>query len=643
MIGREVIDQIKETARIEDVVGDYVSLKRKGQNQWACCPFHHEKSPSFSVSPSKGIFKCFGCGKSGDSVGFIMEIEGLGYLEAIKLLGKKYGIEVKEEEQSSEAQQAQNEREAQLIVMSFAGKYYQGQLLEEDEGNAIGLSYFRERGFNDQTIETFQLGYSPGSGQALFQAAKAKGYQEKVMLEAGLLSESNGRVYDRFRGRVMFPIHNVSGKVIAFGARMMGNDKSQPKYLNSPETLLYQKKSILYGIFQARQAIRQKDNCYLTEGYTDVLSLHQAGVINVVASSGTSLTEEQIRLIKRYTDNVTVLYDGDQAGIKASFRGIDLLLQEGLNVRAVTFPDGDDPDSYCRKVGPAAFQSYLQDEVRDFMSFMLGIKMSEAGRDPLKKAEIVGDIVSSIALIADTIKRAVYIKECATQLQMAEEVLITELNKKLIKRRKEDKQRKELDLPDGVVTAATALDHSQFHTFTLGSPDLRSGYEREICRLLLSYGHISVEEGRYVVDYLFEETGDVPFMSGVYQEFMQEYQSEAMLQPGLDLSQYFTAHERETIRKLAIELLSVRYEVSEAWKEHAIEVPKEQDILSHVVVTTVLRLKWQHIRKLIEENQRVLQGLQLDEEVELHQKIHFELKQTERELAEKLGIVVAGK
>lgn len=642
MISRQVIDQIRETARIEEVVGDYVSLKRKGQNQWACCPFHQEKSPSFSVSPSKGIFKCFGCGKSGDSIGFIMEIEGLGYLEAIRALGKKYGIEVKEEEQSSEAQQEQNEREAQLIAMNFACRYYETQLKEAEEGQSIGLSYFKERGFNSQTIETFQLGYSPASGQALHEEALAKGYQEQILLNAGLLSESNGRLYDRFRGRVMFPIHNVSGKVIAFGARMMGNDKNQPKYLNSPETLLYHKKNILYGIAQARQAIRQKDNCYLTEGYTDVLTLHQAGVSNVVASSGTSLTEEQIRLIKRYTDNVTVLYDGDQAGIKASFRGIDLLLQEGLNVRAVTFPDGEDPDSYCRKVGADAFQAYLQVEVRDFMSFMLGIKLAEAGKDPLKKAEIVGEIVGSIALIDDTIKRAVYLKECSIQLQMAEDVLIAELNKRLIKKRKEDKQRKELDLPEGVVNAVTTLDHIQPQPI-IGALDLRSGYEREICRLLLSYGHISVDEGRFVVDYLFEETGDVPFMAGPFQEFMLAYQSEAMLKPGTDLSPYFMAHEREDLRKMAIELLSSRYEISEAWKEHDIEVPREQDILSHVVVTTVLRLKWQHIRKLIEENQKVLQSSEIEEETDLHQKIHFELKQTEKELAGKLGIVVAGR
>jgi DNA primase len=358
-----------------------------------------------------------------------------------------------------------------------------------------------------------------------------------------------------------------------------------------------------------------------------------------VASSGTSLTEEQIRLIKRYTDNVTVLYDGDQAGIKASFRGIDLLLQEGLNVRAVTFPDGEDPDSYCRKVGADAFQAYLQVEVRDFMSFMLGIKLAEAGKDPLKKAEIVGEIVGSIALIDDTIKRAVYLKECSIQLQMAEDVLIAELNKRLIKKRKEDKQRKELDLPEGVVIANTSLDYS--HTDNLiSSTDLRSGYESEICRLLLKFGHLPVEEGKYVVDYLFEETSDVPFMAGVYQDFMHEYQSEAKIRPGLDLGLYFTSHEREPLQKLAIQFLTTRYEASESWERYNLTVPDEKDIISHVVVSTVLRLKREHICKLIEENQKVLQDLQMEDESGLYQKIHVLLKQIAINLAGKLGNVI---
>jgi DNA primase len=642
MIGREVIAQVKEIARIEEVVGEYVTLKRKGQNEWACCPFHHEKTPSFSVAPNKGIFKCFGCGKSGDAITFIMEIEGVEYPEAIRMLAKKYGIEVQEHAPDSEQAEAQNEKEALLIVMQYAAKFYEESLYKNEEGKAIGMSYFLERGFQETTMRAFQLGYSLDRSDTFLKEALAKGYALDKLIASGMVMDKDGRQYDRFRGRVMFPIHNVAGKVIAFGARMLGQDKNQPKYLNSPETLLYHKKNILYGIFQARQAIRQQDNCYLTEGYTDVLTLHQAGVQNVVASSGTSLTEEQIRLIKRYTQNVTMLYDGDSAGIKASFRGIDLLLAEGLNVRAVSFPEGEDPDSYCRKVGPSAFQDYLKSNVQDFIGFMVSVKRADAGDDPIKRAALIGEIVQSLSLMDDSIKRTLYIKLCADKLEIGEEVLLAELNKILIRKRNEERKKPSADLPKGVAEAVTTAHDAATQAVSFSPPiDLRVGYEREIARLLITYGHMEVEQGRYLSDYFNEELSDVFFASESYARFMVLYKQKAEEAPGQDLSKRFLSEEDASIRQMAVDLLSTKYEVSALWKKYEIEVPLEQDVLPQVVMTTLIRLKWQHVRKLLEENSAHLKDIRNIAQEETVLKVQLELKKTEKELAGKLGIVVS--
>lgn len=641
MIGKEVVAQVKELARIEEVVGEYVTLKRKGQNEWACCPFHHEKTPSFSVAPNKGIFKCFGCGKAGDAITFIMEIEGVEYPEAVRMLAKKYGIEVQEHALDSEQAQAQNEKEALLIVMQYAARFFEDALHQSEEGKAIGKSYFAERGVQETTMRAFQLGYSFDASDAFLKDALSKGYALDKLIASGMVSDKEGRQYDRFRGRVMFPIHNVAGKVIAFGARMLGQDKNQPKYLNSPETLLYQKKHILYGIFQARQAIRQQDNCYLTEGYTDVLTLHQAGVHHVVASSGTALTEEQIRLIKRYTLNVTLLYDGDQAGIKASFRGIDLLLAEGLNVRAVAFPEGEDPDSYCRKVGPSAFIDYLQSNVQDFMSFMLTVKRADAGNDPIKRAALIGEVVQSLSLIEDSIKRALYIKLCSDLLAIGEEVLLAELNKKILRKRKEDQQRRSSALPEGITEAPASQHQAEAQAAAFAPPaDLRIGYEREVARLLLNYGHLEIEEGRFLAEYFSEELSDVLFVSESYAQFVMLYKQKATQAPGQNLSQLFLSDDDSNVRNLAVELLSSKYEVSALWKKYEIEVPLEQDMLPQVVMTTLIRLKWQHVRKLIEENTMHLQDLKSIAQEEMILKVQLELKKTEKELAGKLGIVV---
>ena len=435
-IPKEVVDQIIQTADIVEVVGDFVQLKRKGQNLWAPCPFHNEKSPSFSVNPAKSLYKCFGCGKAGGVVQFVMDVEGTSYVEALKYLAKKYAIEIQEEEKTPQQQLEQNERDSQFIVSDFAKTHFHRLLLNSEEGMSIGYGYLKERGLNLSTIQTFELGYSLDSWDDLMKAAETAGYDKKYLEKTGLTvirtddqGHDTGRRYDRFRGRVMFPIHNISGRVVGFGARTLKRDDKMAKYLNSPESEIYHKSDVLYGLFQARQAIRTEEVCYLVEGYLDVLSLYQGGIKNVVASSGTSLTEGQIRLIKRYSDNVTVLYDGDAAGIKASLRGTDLLLEGGLNVRVVLFPDGDDPDSYIRKVGDQRFTEYIETQSQDFISFKTTLVAREASNDPVRKAEAIRDVLHSIAKVPDAIKRQVFLQQTSATFGIDEQVLITEYNK----------------------------------------------------------------------------------------------------------------------------------------------------------------------------------------------------------------------
>ncbi|MEY3646658.1 MAG: primase, partial [Bacteroidota bacterium] len=423
-IDPETVERIKQTAAVADVIGDYVTIKKKGANYWACCPFHGEKTPSFSISPSKGIYKCFGCGKAGDSVRFIMDIEGLGYGEALRHLAKKYGIDIQEEEMTDDQLMRQNERESLLIMLEFAKEFFKKQLLDSEEGRSIALPYFKERGFSDATIQAFDLGYSPEGWDVFLKTALKQGFSQEIIEKAGLVTNKNdeGKVYDRFRNRVIFPIHSVAGKVIAFGARILKSDaKNQAKYLNSPETEVYHKSAVLYGIAQAKNEIRQKDICYLVEGYTDVISLHQAGIKNVVASSGTSLTIEQIKLIGRFTNHVTVLYDGDSAGIKAALRGMDLILEEGLQVNLVVFPEGQDPDSYVRKIGSEAFIDYVKQESRDVISFQANLFMKEAGDDPFKKAELIKEMVQSISKIPDAIQRSLFIQKTSQMMRLEED------------------------------------------------------------------------------------------------------------------------------------------------------------------------------------------------------------------------------
>lgn len=435
MIDQATIDKIMAATDIVDVVSDFVSLRRRGANYWGLCPFHDDKSPSFSVSPSKGVCKCFSCGKGGSAIHFIMEHEQLSYYEALKYLAKKYNIEVHEKELTDEEKQKRTERESMFVINAFAQEFFSHSLLETEEGRSVGMAYFRERGFNEDIIRKFGLGYSPEKRDALAQEAKKRGYKTEFLLKTGLCREGqHGSIYDLFAGRVMFPVYSVSGKVVAFGGRILKSGVKISKYFNSPESDIYHKSNELYGIYQAKRAIEKERCCYLVEGYTDVLSMHQSGIENVVASSGTALTPGQIRLIHRFTDNITVLYDGDAPGIKASLRGIDLILQEGLNIKVVLLPDGEDPDSFSKSQSAESFRKYIKEHETDFIRFKTQLLLEDAGEDPIKRAAIISNIVESISLIPDAIVRSVYVQECSRLLQIDEQVLLSELNKRRQKR-----------------------------------------------------------------------------------------------------------------------------------------------------------------------------------------------------------------
>lgn len=633
-LSQRTIEEVQNRISIEEVVSDFVNLKKRGQNMIACCPFHDEKTPSFSVSPSKGIYKCFGCGKGGDAISFIMEIEGVTYPEAIKHLAQKYGIEIVEEGQmDSEDLARQNERDSLLIVLNYAKEYFKKMLWEHEEGMTIGLSYFKERGFDHQAIRKFDLGFGIEKWDGFYQEAIKSGYSPEVLEKAGLIVRKEGKTYDRFRGRTIFPIHNVSGKVIAFGARILKQGQ-QPKYLNSPETEVYHKSKILYGMHLAKQAIRQLDNCYLVEGYTDVISLHMADVENVAASSGTSLTEDQIRLISRYTKNITVLYDGDSAGIKASLRGIDMILESGMNVKAVVFPEGEDPDSYSRKVGSSEFREYLKNNAVDFIVFKVNLFSKEAAADPIKKAETIRDIVTSIAKIPDPIKRSVYIGECSRILEMDEAVLISEQNKILIKTSR-DKQKTQTE----VSTPEAPLSIPEREP-ALNAEDMITWQERESIRLLLNFGTNKMEEEASLCSYLLKELDDVQFISPIYKEIFEIFKDGLANNQCID-STYMMRYGPEHLRQVVVDLISEKYEISENWaNRYKIFVPTEEENLKNLALTNVLRLKLRVMRKMIQENMDKLKQAETNEEQNHFLMVHQELKKLEMELARSLGIVV---
>lgn len=642
MISPETIDEVMNRLDIVDVISDFISLKRSGQNYKALSPFNNEKTPSFFVVPARGIFKDFSSGKGGTAVTFVMEHEGMSYPEAIRYLAKKYGVEIKEDAQSDEAREQQSERDGLYILMNFAKDYYKRNLLETEEGKGIGLSYFRERGFNDRTIQKFELGYALDGWSNLMDEAVKSSYNEELLEKAGLVVKNEeGRVYDRFRGRVIFPVHNLSGKVIAFGARMMGKEKNQPKYINSPETEIYHKSNVLYGMYQGKNSIRQKDSCFLVEGYTDVISMHQADVENVVASSGTALTEEQIKLIRRFTENVTVLFDGDAAGIKAALRGIDLILKGGLNVRVVLLPDGEDPDSYSRKVGTAEFHKYLATHVQDFISFKSGLYAREAGSDPIRKAESIKEIVSSIALIPDPVKRSVYIQETSHQLKIGEPVLLTELNKLIVQERRS--REKDYRPPQGSLAEIAPEATQETAPQSVDPADMVYYNERETIRLLLNYAEDTIDEHQ-LAEYLLHELEDVQFSNKVFREIHDTF--EAQLKKGkVPDSRYFLEAGSPEVQQVVTALITDRYEISPHWKEkYHIYFPHEGEILKDVALTNVLRLKFRVVQKMMEENLAKVRTSEEEgnwDEVEKCLMRQEGYKTAERELAKLLGIVVA--
>jgi len=650
MINQETINKIMETARIEEVVGDFVALKKRGTSLIGNCPFHNEKTPSFHVSVTKGIYKCFGCGKGGDSVHFVMDHEKYSYPEALKFLANRYNIEVEETVQSPQNIEAQNARESLYIVSEYAANYFANELFTGEEGRAIGLSYFKERGFREDIVKKFQLGYSPDIWDALFQNATAAGHKEEYLEKTGLaIKNDKGRIYDRFRGRVMFPIHNFTGRVIGFGGRTLKTDKNVPKYVNSPESDIYHKSNVLYGLFHAKKAIRDTDNCYLVEGYADVLAVHQAGIENVVASSGTSLTVEQIRMIGRFTENVTILYDGDAAGIKASLRGLDMILEEGLNVKVVSFPDGHDPDSYMHHVGASAFKKYIEDSRKDFILYKANILLKEAGNDPIKRAGIIKDIVESISKIPDDIKASIFIRECSSLLQIEERILLSELNKmraaKFKKASNSNPAPSYNQPPDGPPDNLFENPDSSVQVVEKEeSVDNDSIQEQEIVRLLLAFGHEFVNwdkiDDMYIGSFIMQNLSDVTFEDALCKRIIDTYREE--IENGhLPVANQFIKSESRDIADLAITLSTSPYMLSDNWyNKHKIYVRDETVNLKATILGGIYHLKKRKVDRMLLQ---LLQEIKVEVDP-VNQEIlmarYSFIKGVEKEISKFLGSVI---
>ena len=652
MIPKETIDKIFDASRIEEVVGDFLPLKKRGVNMIGLCPFHNEKTPSFTVSPAKGIYKCFGCGEAGNSVNFVMKHESFTYPEALRYLAAKYGIEVQEKERTDEDKQKEAERESLMGVTAFAQGHFSSILRNDKEGQAIGLQYFNERGFNDYIIEKFQLGYAVDDWNNLMDAAKAKGYSEDALIKTGLVVKTDdGKVYDRFRGRVIFPIHNISGRPIGFGGRILDSSKSKAKYVNSPESEIYHKSDVLYGIHLARTAMIKAENCYLVEGYTDVISMHKAGVENVVASSGTSLTTGQIKLIKRYTNQITILYDGDAAGIKASFRGIDMIIAEGLTVRIVLFPEGEDPDSFARSRSVEEITDFITKKAKDFILFKSDMLKGEAGNDPAKKAVMIRDIVESISLVPENIDRLLYTKEASYIVDVDEQILIDEVNKF---RRKKLFQGKRYDTPPPIETPPSKAPNQ------LLLEDNTLDFEKEIVRVLLNYGAFNFNPSLSGLSFLSGQLGDESFnvaqfivgsltdddmhlnenekLNKIYNEFEEAFKHEI----NFPTEKFFINSENEDLKSQAIDLLTEPY-VLHSWDKFGIEVAKESDdkILSRLVMEVVFKYKLKVLNKKIKTLTDKLNNpeLEVDEVIKI-QRQKIAITNTRNKIANDMGIVV---
>ncbi len=616
MISKSTIETVFETARVEEVIGDFVQLKRAGSNYKGLSPFSSERSPSFMVSPVKQIWKDFSSGKGGNSVAFLMEHEHFTYPEAIRYLAKKYNIEIEETEQTAEEKANTDVRESMYLVTEFAKNYFHDTLFNTDEGKAIGHTYFKERGFTNETIKKFSLGYSPETWDALTKEALGKGYKLEFLESTGLTIPREDKPFDRFKGRVMFPIQSMSGRILGFGGRILTNDKKAAKYLNSPESEIYHKSKVLYGIFQAKQAIAKQNNCFLVEGYTDVIQFNQAGIENVVASSGTALTPDQIRLINRLTKNITVLFDGDAAGLRASIRGIDLILEEGMNVKVCTFPDGDDPDSFAKKTSYEDLVAYLENNAKDFIQFKASLLMTDAKNDPIKKAELIRDMVQSISKIPDRIQREIYVQECSRIMDISEQVLVSTLaqliqkdNSEIAKKVKQGQKAFEIVKTESEIIAEKI--------------DILYGLERKIIEILLLYGNISEdfedvilktnEEGEiknvtektnckvYERVFLSLQEDEVELTNPLFRIIYQNLINYFHQQPEFNIEQFLMQIEPEIAQEVTDILMEDEKIALHNWEAKNIFVKGKTQSISQYVSETILTMRWFLVDKIIED------------------------------------------
>lgn len=643
MITPKSIEDVKNAARVDEVLGEFIELRRAGVNMKGNCPFHDEKTPSFVVSPAKGIYKCFGCGMSGDSVRFLMDHEKLSYPEAIRWLADKYNITLEETAVSSEVKEEIAKKESLFIINGFAQQSFHEYLMQTNEGKAIGLSYFKERGFLEKTVIKWGLGYAPEDKNFLTSLLKKEGYNLELAETLGLVKENR----DFFHSRIIFPIRNLSGKIIGIGARTLSSNKKIPKYINSPESEIYNKRKTLFGLYFAKTEIRKKDVCFLVEGYTDVISLHQNGIENVVASSGTSLTEEQIKLVKRFTENITIIYDGDSAGIKAALRGLDLVLEQDMNVRLLVLPDGEDPDSYIQKVGATKFNNFVEENSKDFILFKIDLLLSEAGNDPIKRSKVIKDIVFSISKIADPLKRNEYVKQCSRLLDIDEKTIQKESNSLI--REEQKKQANAQSRP-------TYRSEQEWETEPKksGNPQVDQieilsdeNQEKDIIRILVTLGDkIYDKENEFsVADYIYSNTHAIldTFKNPLYAEIIEEiavaYENEMEVTPG-----YFTGHQNEEIQKLAIEFNADKY-IYANWKSRGIELqtqnmPEENVIID--VTQSILRLKSKKLQQMLKENQDKIAMIDPTNyaEIELKLKVVIALKSDLSQINKLLRTVV---
>lgn len=643
MISQSTIQQIQNRIDIIEIIGSFVKLKKRGTNYLGLCPFHNEKTPSFTVSPAKEIYKCFGCGKSGNTIGFLMDLEKYSYVEALKWLAAKYDVPVEETEVSPEQKIKQQAADSLYIINNFAQKFFTDTLFEKEEGQDVGLSYLHERGFRDDIIRKFQIGFNPTSGSAFASAALSAQYDKDLLIKSGLVVERDQRLVDNYRGRIIFPVHNQSGKILGFGARIIKSNDRAPKYINTPENELYVKSRILYGSYFARMAIDKADECLLVEGYTDVISLHQAGIENVVASGGTSLTPDQLRLIKKYTNNLTILYDGDNAGIKAAMRGLDLALEEGLNVKLALIPDKEDPDSYVSKIGAEAFQHFIRDNKKDFVLFQLEISLRDAGNDSQKKSAVVNQVADTISRLdkpEDFTRRQDYVRQVSQLLKIDESGMVALVNK-FLRERINKHQQKAPEIQDFSGTTEFPAEEEHVLSELLSKDDLQ---EQAFIRSMIEFGLKPWDEEQTVAEYLFAEF-DQNDMHEVFDnqkllEIMDLYRKwyAEGLQP---TDKDFLYHENKSLHELIIRVMETNVEISPNWKNfYEGHIPTREELYREEVRGTLNYLKLRKIKRQIELNQRDMENETNPEQQFALVQTHAFLKNMEMQLTRQLGTVV---